>query len=150
MANRQIYQLTHRVLSPSDIFPSQDDDGIVEAGKATLQELKDLLVPKEFACVFSQVSTNDPTLDVIENPFGEVTVTRNSIGNYSIIINGAFPSAKSIVVTMNQSVPLGNKAAVIFLADESTITVLTRTIDTGEFADWGLSSTLSIIVKVYP
>jgi hypothetical protein len=47
MANRQIYQLDTKTLDLTDVIPVQDESGNNEMGKATLQDLQNLLVKQD-------------------------------------------------------------------------------------------------------
>lgn len=150
MANQQLFQLSARTLALADLVATQDAAGAADLGKNTWQNVRDLLVGKEYVGILSQTGTSAPTIAEVNNTLGAATITRNSIGSYNIQITGAFTAAKTIVVTMNQSLPIADRAAFFSVLDTDNVAIYVRTISTGAFADWGQSDAMSVFIRVYP
>lgn len=150
MANRQIAGLTARTLAITDVIPTQDAAAAAEAGKNTIQQLKDLVVPKVYAGVLSQSGTSTPTVSVAQNTLGSATLARAGVGDYTLTITGAFTVDKTIVVTMNQQLPIADRTVYMYRSDANTINISVRVISTGAFADWGQADAMSIYILVYP
>ena|SRR5436190_11346884 len=151
MADRQISGVTARTLALTDVIPTQDAAGASEAGKNTIQEVKNLLVPKEYMAIISQSSTSAPTVVVISNTLGGTVVwSRNGVGDYSATLSSAFTSNKTFITTMNQQLPIGDRTAFFSISSTSVISMLTRKISDNTAVDLQLSSSMVIEIKVYP
>ena len=99
MANRQIYELTGRTLTLTDVIPTQDAAGGAEAGKNTITEVKQLIAPyKTLTLVVTQSGTSTPSLNVLCNELtGTPSISRTSAGVYVLTLAGQFTSAKTVV-----------------------------------------------------
>jgi hypothetical protein len=105
---------------------------------------------KSYVGLISQTGTAAPTVTVFKNTLGGTVVwTRNSAGNYTGTLAGAFTIGKTVVPTTNQNLPLVDRAMFSYSPDGDTITILVRKMSDGTFADWGQSQSAFIEVRVY-
>lgn len=148
--DRQIFELTGRALSLTDNIPTQAPSGATEAGKNTIQELKDLIAPKVYKAFIAQTGTSAPTMTVIKNELSAAIVwTRSSTGVYVGTLAGAFLAAKTFFPSMNQSLPIVDRSIFIFRIDDNSISIQSRAISTTSFADLGQTDLFGIEVNVY-
>lgn len=104
----------------------------------------------EYVGILSQIGTAAPTVTVVNNTLGGTVVwTRTSAGSYTGTLTGAFTSGKTIVMPMNASLPVADKAAYVYQSSVDNITILARLISTGVFADLNTSSFMEIQIRVY-
>lgn len=101
MANRQIFQLNSRTLALSDVIATQDATGVSEAGKNTLQDVKNLIGgvtdPLVYAARITQSGTANPTAVEASNTTGAtVSYLRTAPGFFSATFNSA-------VITSNKN-----------------------------------------------
>jgi hypothetical protein len=116
----------------------------------TVALLSDISGYKEYIGIFSQTSTSAPTINVINNTLGGTLIwSRNSAGNYTATLASTF-TARSIVITMNQTLPVADRNLFMYVSSTDTITVLCRKISDNSFVDFGQSSSASIEIRVYP
>jgi len=116
----------------------------------TIALLSDISGYKEYIGIFSQTSTSAPTINVINNTLGGTLIwSRNSAGNYTATLASTF-TARSIVITMNQTLPVADRNLFMYVSSTDTITVLCRKISDNSFVDFGQSSSASIEIRVYP
>jgi len=148
--DRQIFQLTDRALALTDVLPSQDAAGAIEAGKSTFQDIKDLIGPKCYKAFIAQTGTAAPTMTVINNDLSAAIVwTRSSAGVYVGTLAGAFLAAKTFFPSMHQSLPIVDRSIYIFRIDDDSISIQSRAISTTALADLGQVDLFGIEVNVY-
>lgn len=149
MANSQLFQLTGRTLAINDLVPTQDAAGAADLGKNTWEQVRDLLVGKEYAGVLSQSGTSAPTIAEAKNTLGSATITRSGVGVYNIQIPNAFTAGKTFIVTLNQSVPIADRTVFMSVLDTSNIGIYVRDISSGTFRDWGQVDAMAVYIKVF-
>jgi len=101
MANRQIFELTGRSLALTDVTPTQDAAGVAEAGKSTIQEVKNLIMPyKVYTAKLNQSGTGIPVATILENTLpGTPVFSRTGVGDYLFTLAGVFLAAKVYIPT---------------------------------------------------
>lgn len=102
MANRQVYQLTARTLALTDVIPTQDAAGSLEAGKNTIQDVANLVLPyKEAILLITQTGTSNPTITEVYNNTGKTfTGSRGLAGYYYLLVASPFANADKVLVEM--------------------------------------------------
>lgn len=86
MANRQIFQLNTRSLAATDVLVSQDAAGAVEAGKSTLQSLKEFSNGGGKRLTISLSVSPSVSTSIVENDFGVTISSASVIGNGQVSI----------------------------------------------------------------
>lgn len=117
----------------------------------TVALTSDIVTPyKEYVGIFSQVGTSVPTVQVVNNTLGGTVIwTRSTAGQYTATLASVFTNNKTVVITMNQSLPVADRVLFMSQASTSTVNVLCRKISDSTFADWGQSGAASIEIRVY-
>jgi len=101
MADRQIFGLTTRTLAATDVFPSQDAAGATEAGKATLQELKE----------FTSAGAKRVTVRVSVAPGVTATLLEND--TTATISSATNPANGQVWVTFSENILTAGKTQIL-------------------------------------
>ena len=148
MANSQLFQLTGRTLAISDLVPTQDAAGAADLGKNTWEQVRDLLVGKEYAGVLSQSGTSAPTVAVVKNTIGSASLSRVDVGFYRLTITGGFPETKTLIVCNNQEVKAISKNISFERTSDDIISISVRN-GIGDFVDLDYPNVISVYIKVF-
>jgi len=128
--DRQIYALTGRTLALTDVFPTQDAAGATEAGKNTIQEVKNLIRPYlVYTALITQSGGGTPTAKVLENTLGgTVVLARSSAGQYTLTLSSAFTVDKTFFSPFSRYEPQGTDRKYIYLerASANVINLFTQ------------------------
>ena len=121
MANRQIYGLTGRTLALTDVIPTQAASGATEAGKNTIQDVKDLISPYlVYTALITQSGGAAPTAKVLQNTLGgTVVLARSSAGQYTLTLSGAFTVDKTFFFPFSRYEPQGSDRKFIYVTRAS-------------------------------
>jgi len=105
---------------------------------------------KKYVAVFTQESTLDPVVVVLENSLGgEIVWTRDSTGNYYGVLNGAFQENKTVSFYTHDNYDGNTGFSGMKRIDNNTIWVTFNDFD-GNYVDIGDNSIDSIQIVVYP
>lgn len=98
---------------------------------------------KVYVALLSQTGTNDPTAVELENTIGDVNYTYDDIGSY--IIDGDFPSGKTVCFVSNIGEVPGDDISIRANIDTNSIYLVTTSVS---FA--GTSAYSDDILKITP
>ena len=101
---------------------------------------------KVYTALYSQNSTSNPTVVILENTLGTVTFTRSSNGVYLVNSSGLFTANKTFVI-----MGAGTNAAytnAINLINSSTFSIVTKVSSTQSDAD-SANTKVAFEIRVY-
>jgi hypothetical protein len=152
MADKSISQL----ISASTPLAGSEELAIVQSGstvKATAQDIADLAagIPyKSYVAIVNQSGTNNPTVSVLENTIGTMTVTRNAVGVYYFASSGfgGFAGNNKVVVLITNGQSTTGLYQGQYVPPIGTVTV--TSLNTSNSATDGLLSNATIEIRLYP
>ena len=147
--NYNIYNFTRGKI---DFSISNSNGGItaspatLDTQLATLGQVKGTRPYKVYTALFSQNSTSNPTVVILENTLGTVTFTRSSNGVYIVNSSGLFTADKTFVI-MGAGVN-ANVTNAITLMDSSTFYIVTKESSTQSSTD-SANTKVAFEIRVY-
>jgi hypothetical protein len=104
---------------------------------------------KVYVALLSQTGTNDPTAVELENTIGDVNYTYDGVGSY--IIDGDFPSGKTVCFVSNIGEVPGDDISIRANIDTDSIYLVTTSVSfagTSAYSD-DILKTTPIEIRVY-
>ena len=141
-----------KTLLPVGLKDDRRDDGYLAGTISVADFAAQVAAPKYkvYTALLSQSGTSNPTVIVLENTIGTVTVTRNSAGVYylsSSAFNGFSSNNKVVVFLLNGQSTTGLYQAK-YVPPISTVQL--ASLNTSNIATDSLLDSASIEIRVYP
>lgn len=115
----------------------------------TTGQISRRLLPKKYVANIAQTGTSDPTAAVLgDNTIGSIVWTRNSAGNYTGTLSGAFTVNKTWLSAHSSA--LGKVTASLSRVDADTVTLIVYGEDSGAVVPEDDFDSVSIEIRVYP
>jgi hypothetical protein len=109
-----------------------------------------LPIYKKYVALISQTGINPPTATILENTIGDIVFNYNGIGDYDMVLAGAFLANKTWVVGGSADINAGGgDFATLDIRRANDNTIILRTYDNFTAADDMLVNT-SIEIRIYP
>ena len=97
--------------------------------------------------VLNQTGTSAPTVNVVRNTLGVVTVTYDGVGSYIINSNGLFTVGKTVYYNSQNYTNLGNEITYLYPIDANSFGI--ETLDDNISAN-GILIDTCFVIEVYP
>lgn len=105
---------------------------------------------QKYVALISQTGINPPTATILENTIGDIVFNYNGIGDYDMVLAGAFLANKTWVVGGSADINAGGgDFATLDIRRANDNTIILRTYDNFTAADDMLVNT-SIEIRIYP